>query len=72
MELYILLILLLAIIIAFYIFPIKEKLSGYGIISGLGFNNRALYCFKNPYDPPTYQDGTPFHGYCSIIGKVVV
>lgn len=45
---------------------LKEKMGGYGIVSGLGFNSKSLYCFKNPYDPPD------FPGYCSVIGKVVV
>lgn len=56
----------MAIIVSFYVFPIREKLSGYGTISGLGFNNNAVYCFKNPHDPPEYP------GYCSVIGKVVI
>jgi hypothetical protein len=45
---------------------LKEGMGGYGIISGLGFNSKSLYCFKNPHDPPD------FPGYCSVIGKVVV
>jgi len=44
----------------------KEGLSGFGIASGLNFNNNAKHCFKNIYDPPDYP------GYCETIGKVVV
>lgn len=47
---------------------LKEGLSGYGIMSGLAFNNNAnRYCFRNIYDPPDW-DGA----YCSTIGKVVI
>lgn len=44
----------------------KENMGGYGILSGLYYNNNAKRCFKNPYDPPD------FPGYCETIGRVVV
>lgn len=43
-----------------------EGMSGYGTLSGLAYNSKGLYCFKNIYDPPE------FAGYASVIGKVVV
>ncbi len=43
----------------------REHMGGYGILSGLYYNNRAQHCFKNPYDPPGYE-------YCETIGKVVI
>ena len=51
---------------------IVEGMSGYGTLSGLAYNSKGLYCFKNIYDPSHNPDGTPFGGYCSVIGKVVV
>ena len=65
-----LIVLILIGVVAYFIWlntrpnPILENMSGYGTISGLYFNNNAKYCFKNPYDPESYQ------GYCSIIGTV--
>ena len=44
----------------------REGLSGYGILSGLNYNNNERHCFKNQYDPEWYD------GYCTTIGRVVV
>ena len=43
-----------------------EKMTGFGTLSGLAFNNNSLHCFKNIYDPPGAS------GYCSVIGKVTI
>lgn len=43
-----------------------EPMGGYGIISGLAYNNNAKRCFKNPHDPDDYG------GYCTTIGKVTI
>ncbi len=51
---------------------LRENMSGYGTISGLAMNNGAKYCFKNIYDPEFDENGVPFGGYCSVVGKVVV
>jgi hypothetical protein len=73
MDLYVLAILLMII---FAVFCMKgnivEGMTGYGTLSGLAYNSKGLYCFKNVYDPDFNPDGTPFSGYCSVIGKVVV
>ncbi len=69
MELMVLLLLVMAAIVAFCIFAsprLVEGMTGYGTLSGLAYNSKGLYCFKNIYDP---ED---FAGYCSVIGKVVV
>lgn len=75
MELAMLIILIMFAIAGFSIFisggGLVEGMTGYGTMSGLAFNSKPLYCFKNIYDPPN-ADGTEFGGYCSIIGKVVV
>ena len=44
----------------------RENLGGYGILSGLAFNNNARYRFKNIYDPDW------FPGYETVIGTVVI
>lgn len=44
----------------------KDHLGGYGILSGLYFNNNARRCFKNMYDPDWWP------GYCETIGTVVI
>lgn len=75
MELTVLIVLIMATIAAFCMFvspKLKEGMSGYGILSGLAYNSKGLYCFKNIYDPDTNPDGSEFSGYCSVIGKVVV
>lgn len=76
MHLALLVAILLAIIVGFCLWQkspkggdLREGMGGYGIISGLGFNNNAKYCWKNPYD--TMADPN-FPGYCSVIGRVVV
>ena len=69
MELMVLLVLVMAAVVAFSIFVsprLVEGMTGYGTLSGLAYNSKGLYCFKNIYDP---ED---FDGYCSVIGKVVV
>jgi len=43
-----------------------ENMGGYGILSGLYFNNNARRRFKNPYDPDS------FNGYEETIGKVII
>jgi hypothetical protein len=43
----------------------KEGMGGYGILSGLYFNNNARRTFRNPYDPPGYE-------YSETIGTVVI
>ena len=75
MELSVLVVLILMTIAAFCLLcsgGLIEGMTGYGTMSGLAYNSKGLYCFKNIYDPPTNPDGSPFDGYCSIIGKVVV
>ena len=75
MELTVLLILIMATIAIFSVFispSLTENMTGYGTLSGLAFNSKPLYCFKNIYDPPNNADGSEFSGYCSVIGKVVV
>jgi len=42
----------------------RENMGGYGIISGLNYNNKARHCFKNIYEPETT--------YCETIGTVVI
>lgn len=73
MDAFILAVLLLII---FAIFCMKgslvEDMTGYGTLSGLAYNSKGLYCFKNIYDPEYNPDGTKFSGYCSVIGKVAV
>jgi len=54
------------IIVKFFISKSTENMGGYGILSGLHFNNNARRCFKNPYDPEWYE------GYCETIGTVVI
>lgn len=49
-----------------YIDKKKEMMGGYGILSGLHFNNNAKRCFKNPYDPDWWP------GYCTTVGTVVI
>ena len=74
MELSTLIVLILVAIAGFCMFAapkLVEGMTGYGTMSGLAYNSKGLYCFKNIYDPPN-ADGTPFAGYCSVIGKVVV
>lgn len=69
MDLTILIVLIMATIAAFCIFVAPrtvEGMTGYGTLSGLAYNSKGLYCFKNIYDPPGYD------GYCTTIGKVVV
>ena len=69
MEITVLLLFIMAAIVAFYLLispTLVEGMSGYGTLSGLAYNSKGLYCFKNIYDPPE------FDGYCSVIGKVVV
>jgi len=70
MKLNIKLIILALVIIAVvgYLYYRREHYGGggYGIISGLAFNNNAKHCFKNFYDPPDSP------GYCTTIGTVVV
>jgi len=54
------------IIVKLFLIKNKEGMGGYGILSGLYFNNNAKRCFKNPYDPEWFE------GYCETIGTVVI
>lgn len=54
------------VLVKFFLSRKIEGMGGYGILSGLHFNNNARRCFKNPYDPPGYS------GYCETIGTVVI
>lgn len=45
----------------------REGLSGYGVVSGLAFNDRLAYC-----DPGYGYPGASYSGACTLPHKVII
>ena len=70
MDAQLVLVLILAMVLVFLIYikmvcSTKEGISGFGVTSGLAFNNRSRYCDEG-------IPGTSYSGGCFTPGRVII